>query len=33
MDHLVYRVQVTYVLHDEPKTHMIQQPNGYGPKV
>ena len=30
MDHLVCRVQVTYVLHDAPKTHVIQQPHGYG---
>ena len=33
MDHLVYRVKVTYVLYDGPKTHVVQQPNGYGPQV
>ena len=30
MGHLVCRAQVTCVLHDGPKTHVAQQPNGYG---
>ena len=28
MDHLMCRAQVACVLHDGPKTHVTQQPNG-----
>ena len=31
MGHIVCRAQVTCVLHDGPKTHVAQQPNGYDP--